>query len=139
MSDAVRFVVSQIDWAKDQYGGDNYFRRTAPLLRLSGLDTFDDAEPYRSAKAAARCPGAHLFLHGGAALFYQPSLDAPRLHDWLMDAGIEPPTEPPDHSAWVEWWRASVHKWSAEQRAHAWSALDKVRFFTVSEERPSSK
>jgi hypothetical protein len=37
------------------------------------------------------------------------------------------------------WWDAFAHTWSAEQRAHAWEALDKVRFFEVIEEHSKRK
>ena len=79
------------------------------------------------------------FRYGGEALFYQTSLDAPRLHDWLMDAGIEPPAHPNQHAAWAAWWDESARTWSAEQREHAWAAFDKVRFYEVTEEHPTRK
>ena len=144
MSDAPRFVMSQIDWAqvefdwvRGEYRSDAYFRRSVRAERVACFDTFDDADLYRSACEAEARRSVNPFRYGGAALFYQSSLDAPRLHDWLMDAGIEPPTEPLEHAAWIAWWDASARTWSAEQLAHVWAALDKVRFFTVSAEQPS--
>lgn len=138
MADARRFVVSRIDWAEPGYG-DAYSRRTARTFPVAAFDTFDGADADRAAREAAAREGANPFRCGGEALFYQSSLDAARLHDWLMDAGIEPPESPKAHVAWAAWWDAFAPKWTDEQRAHAWAALDKVRFFEVSEERPDRK
>jgi hypothetical protein len=139
MSDASRFVVSAIDWARGEYTEDDYFRRTVRTEPVASFATFDEAEADRRRREEERRATENPFYHGGPSLFYQTSLDGPRLHDWLMDVGIEPPARLKGHGTWAEWWDKSFHKWSAEQRAHAWAAMDKVRFYQVSEERPNSK
>ena len=138
MSDAARFVVSQIDWARNEYG-DTYFRRTPRAARVAAFASFDEAEADRQAREAEFRRRANPFLYGGEALFYQSSLDGPRLHDWLLDVGIEPLASPNGHSAWIAWWDTVAHLWSADQVAHAWTAFDKVRFFEVHEECLSRK
>jgi len=134
-----RFVVAQIDWARGEYSEDDYFRRTVRTTSVASFATFDEAEADRRRREEERRATENPFRLGGAALFYQTSLDAPRLHDWLMDVGIDPPAKPQGHKSWAEWWDESSRGWSAEQRAHAWAAMDKVRFFTVAEERPDRK
>src|SRR5207248_323709 len=48
---------------------------------------------------------------------------------------VDPPA--PDKKTgkrdWAKWWEKKSPKWTADQRAAAWEALDKVRFFRVSE------
>lgn len=140
MSEAVRrFVVAQIDWARGEYSADDYFRRTVRTAPVASFATRDEAEADRRRREGERRATENPFRFGGASLFYQTSLDAPRLHDWLMDAGIDPPAKLKGHESWAEWWDRSSRGWSAEQRAHAWAAMDKVRFFTVTEERPDRK
>lgn len=138
MSDERQFVVARIDWAKGEYG-DPFARRTPRTAPVATFATFDEAEADRRAREAEERQRVNPFRYGGEALFYQSSLDAPRLHDWLMDAGIEPPESPKAHAAWAAWWDAFASKWTAEQLAHAWAALDKVRFFEVREERTGPK
>lgn len=76
-------------------------------------------------------------------LFYQSSLDAPRLHDWLLDHGIEPPARADDCDPttleWEEWWSQNVGTWSDIERTTVWEALDKVRFFDVADEPARTK
>lgn len=74
------------------------------------------------------------FSCGGPALHYQSHLDAGRLRDWLLDAGIDPP--PADELIdWHTWYESAQFR--APQRAAVWQALDRVRFFRVVE-RPAS-
>ncbi|MCI0701767.1 MAG: hypothetical protein L0241_11845 [Planctomycetia bacterium] len=138
MPDVTRFVVSQIDWIHSEYG-DRYYRHTPRSERVAEFASFDEAEADRRKREAISRRDVNPFQYGGAALFYQTSLDGPRLHDWLMDVGIEPPENPKGHADWIAWWDAFAHTWSAEQLAHAWQAFDKVRFFKVTEVRPNRK
>jgi hypothetical protein len=139
MTDALRFVVSELDWARDEYSEDDYFRRTARTKPVASFATFEEAEADRGRREDERRATENPFRFGGASVFFQSSLDGPRLHDWLMDAGIDPPAKLKGHASWAEWWDETSGKWTAEQRAHAWAALDKVRFFAVTEERPGRK
>ncbi|AWM39730.1 hypothetical protein GobsT_19110 [Gemmata obscuriglobus] len=138
MSDPDRFVVRRIDWARSEYG-EPYARRTPRTERVAAFDTFDAAEDDRAAREAAERARANPFWYGGESLFYQTSLDAPRLHDWLMDVGIDPPAAPQAHAGWAAWWDTAAPTWSAEQLAHAWKAFDKIQFFEVSERRSGPK
>jgi hypothetical protein len=135
---AVRFVVSKIDWVRAESDGP-YFRRTARTAPVAEFAAFDEAETDRRRREAELRATVNPFRYGGAALFYQTALDAPRLHDWLMDAGIEPPKKTDEHAAWISWWKWHSQTWTDEQRAHVWAALDKVQFFLVIEEHPRSR
>jgi len=134
-----RFTVSEIDWAKNEDAEDDYSRRTVRATPVASFASFEEAEADRRVREAERRASENPFEYGGPSLFYQTSLDGPRLHDWMMDAGIEPPAKLKGHATWVEWWLLESRKWTAEQRAHAWTAMDKLRFFTVSETRPTRK
>jgi hypothetical protein len=86
----------------------------------------------RELEAEARA-SENPFRFGGGSVFFQSSLDGPRLHDWLMDVGIDPPASELRHSDWRVWWNSFAHTWSESQLAHAWAAFDKVRFYDVTE------
>ncbi|MBY0456066.1 MAG: hypothetical protein K2V38_01880, partial [Gemmataceae bacterium] len=135
---ASRFVVSRVEWAPPGYE-ERYYRRTPRTESVATFATFEQADNDRAAREAERRKAVNPFCHGGEALFYQTSLGAPQLHDWLMDAGIDPPSAPKAHADWIAWWDLFAPSWSAEQLAHAWAALDKIRFFEVTEERADRK
>jgi hypothetical protein len=137
MSD-VWYAVRQIDWVRSEYG-DKFFRRTPRGVVVATFPTFDEADADRRVREAEFRRRANPFRYGGAALFYQTSLDAPRLHDWLLDGGIDPPAYKFSHESWAEWWDEFAHTWTTDQRAHAWQAIDKVRFFEVVEQHPARK
>jgi hypothetical protein len=129
------YTVRKLGWYQPPYG-DPYTRRLPTAEAVATFDTFDEAEAHRRALEAEAREGENPFRFGGGAVFFQSSLDGPRLHDWLMDGGIEPPASELHHSDWRAWWDAFAHIWSADQLAHAWAGLDKVRFFEVVEEEP---
>lgn len=54
MSEAVRFVVSEIDWARDEDDADDYFRRTVRTTRVASFATFDEAEADRRRREEKR-------------------------------------------------------------------------------------
>jgi hypothetical protein len=128
-----RFTVRRLGWHQAPHG-DTYTRRLPTAEPIVYFDNFDDAEEHRRGLEHAARSGENPFRFGGAALFFQSSLDAPRLHDWLLDEGIDPPAEQLRHTDWREWWDAFAHTWKESQLAHAWQGLDKVRFFDVIEE-----
>ncbi len=82
------------------------------------------------------------FRYGGT-MFYRSSLDAPRLHDWLLDHDIEPPVRTderdPTPLEWEEWWSQNIGTLSETERTTVWEALDKVRFFDVADEPARTK
>src|SRR5262245_24290515 len=57
----------------------------------------------------------------------------------MLDGGIEPPVQPGLHAAWIAWWDATSSDWTDQQREHVWQALDRLRFFDLMEEAPSTK
>jgi hypothetical protein len=132
MSD-VRYTVRRLGWHQAPHG-DPYTRRLPTAEPLEHFDDFDAAEHRRRALEHAVRTGENPFRFGGAALYFQTSLDGPRLHDWLLDEGIDPPADQLRHRDWRAWWDAFAHTWTEHQLAHAWQALDKVRFFDVVEE-----
>ncbi len=79
----------------------------------------------------------------GNTMFYRSSLDAPRLHDWLLDHGIEPPARTderdPTPIEWEEWWSQNIGTLSDSESATVWEAMDKVRFFDVADEPARTK
>ncbi len=79
----------------------------------------------------------------GNTMFYRSSLDAPRLHDWLLDHGIEPPVRTderdPTPLEWEEWWSQNIGTLSDSERATVWEVMDKVRFFDVVDESADAK
>ena len=62
------------------------------------------------------------------------SFDAARFHDWLLDAGLEPPAPDAKGNAnWPAWWDERAPHMTDLQKAKVWEALDKVRFYEVVE------
>lgn len=127
-----RYTVRRIGWFQPPHG-DPYTRRVPGAAPVASFDTFDGAEMHRRELEADERAGENPFRFGGASVFFQSSLDGPRLHDWLMDEGIEPPASALRHADWRLWWDAFAHTWSSGQLAHAWAGLDKVRFYEVVE------
>lgn len=128
-----RYTVRRVGWFQPPHG-DPYTRRMPSAEPVARFGSFDAAETYRREVEAAARAGENPFRFGGASVFFQSSLDGPRLHDWLMDAGIDPPANELRHSDWRAWWDAFAHTWSEYQLAHAWAAFDKVRFFDIAEQ-----
>jgi hypothetical protein len=62
-------------------------------------------------------------------------LDADRLHDWILDVGLEPPFAGDEarHDDWVRWWDELSPAMTELQRAKVWQALAKLRFYRVDE------
>ncbi len=132
---SLQYVVRGLGWYQSPHG-DPYTRQLPGAAVVATFDTFDAADDHRAALEADARAGENPFRFGGGFVFFQSSLDGPRLHDWLMDAGIEPPSSELRHADWREWWVAFAHTWTADQLAHAWAAFDKVRFFDVTEAAP---
>ena len=135
MSDS-QFTVRRLGWHQSPYG-DNYTRRLPTAEPVAHHDTFDEAEYDRRSRENEARSGENPFRFGGETLYFQTSLDGPRLHDWLLDAGIDPPIYQLRHQDWREWWNAFAHTWTEGELAHAWHGLDKVRFFDLVEEGPT--
>src|SRR4051812_49151074 len=127
-----KYTVRKLGWYQPPHG-DPYTRRLPTAESVATFDTFDEAEEHRRALEAGARAGENPFRFGGASVFFQSSLDGPRLHDWLMDAGIDPPASELRHRDWRAWGDAFAHTWGGDQLAHAWAGLDKVRFFDAAE------
>jgi hypothetical protein len=128
---ATRFVVKRLNWW-DEYGG-KLVRRPGEVA-VASFATFDEAD----AERAKREDGYRKRLNPfecGLAIYHLTHLDEPRLRDWLMDHGIDPPESKTDGTTnWAAWWKKYQKKLGAEKRAAVWEVLDKVRFFAVREE-----
>ena len=98
-----RYTVRKLGWYQPPHG-DPYTRRLPTAEFVATFDTFDEAEEQRRELEAESRDGENPFRFGGASVFFQSSLDGPRLHDWLMDAGIDPPTSELRHADWRAWW-----------------------------------
>ncbi len=72
----------------------------------------------------------------GATLDALTYLDADRFHDWILDAGLEPPSaNDPERDDWMRWWDEQGPTMTELQRAKMWQVLTKVRFYRVVELR----
>jgi hypothetical protein len=138
MSTKPSFAVRRLAWDKPEHERD-YYRVLPKATSVAVFATFPEADEDRARRETEARSGVNPFRYGGAALFYQTSFDAPRLHDWLLDGRIEPPSNPTGHLSWARWWEASVAAWGPDPLAHVWQALDKVRFFEVVVQFPVSK
>lgn len=113
-------------------------RARGAWLRLPGADrilTFADRD-IAEAQAREREWGIRRRVNPfvcGPFLHYQTSFDAARLFDWCLDAGLDPPVLTNDSRIWADWWSLHQPKMTDIQRATMWEALDRVRFFRVSE------
>jgi hypothetical protein len=119
--------------------GDDLRARLAGPTEVATFADYESARADCADRERAARKGVNPFRLGGA-LPAVTSLDAPALHDWLLDAGLDPPR--PDGEGvrdWAGWWDAWQSHWSTEQRDAAWRALDRVRFFEVVERRPRRK
>ena len=85
------YTVRKLGWYQPPHG-DPYTRRLPTAESVAAFGTFDEAEEHRRALEAEARAGENPFRFGGGSVFFQSSLDGPRLHDWMMDAGIDPPT-----------------------------------------------
>lgn len=124
-----RFVVKRLNWA-EHYRGTT---RQPGEVALASFATFDAADADRAAREAERRTSLNPFECGNA-IHYWTHFDEPRLRDWLMDHGIDPPGANKDAATWAAWWKAGHTKLGPEKRAVVWEVLDKVRFFAVREE-----
>ncbi len=126
-----RFVVKRLKWA-EHYGGKR--TRQPGEVAVASFTTFEEAEAERAKREDEYRKSVNPF-DCGAAVHYWTHLDEPRLRDWLMDHGIEPPKPNKDGTTnWADWWKRNQKKLGPENRAAVWEVLDKVRFFAVREE-----
>jgi hypothetical protein len=128
---ATRFVVKRLKWFQD-YGG-RVHRQPGEVV-VASFATIDEASADRRRREEEVRKTVNPFACG-PAVNHWTHLDEPRLRDWLMDHGVEPPAPGKDGSTpWATWWTKTRKKLSADKRAAVWEALDRVRFFAVAEE-----
>lgn len=126
-----RFVVKRLKW-QEHYGGK--LSRLPGDVPVASFATFEEAEAERAKREESYRERINPF-QCGEAIQYWSHLDEPRLRDWLMDHGIDPPKpKPAGDTNWGAWWKKNNRKLGAEKRAAVWEVLDKVRFFIVREE-----
>jgi hypothetical protein len=99
---------------------------------VGALPTIEEAEAdqgRREAEVRARIPNPFICGPDHAA---RSSLPEPIFQDWLRDAGIEPTQTGQNQPVnWFGWWEQAHKRLSAEQIAHVWAGLNRVRFFEV--------
>lgn len=126
-----RFVLKRLNWAEHYDGG---LSRRPGARDVASFATFDEADAERARREVAARALVNPFACG-TTLFDRTHLDEPRLRDWLMDHGVEPPAPKKDGATdWAGWWKKHHKGLSDDKRAAVWAALDKVRFFAVAEE-----
>lgn len=125
-------VVQRLNWvwSDDGYDGADTVQLLVRIPGVVRLRTFDDeadalAERDRLEEVARR--RVNPFRCGGLHLRQQTSFDADRLHDWLLDGGIDPPAD----RDWAAWWDAVKDALDDSQWRHAWRALDRLVFHEV--------
>lgn len=129
MSDT-HFVVERVNWRRGRGGA---FVRHPGAVRVAAFDAFADASAFRWAEETRARAAVNPFAGALGCPAEQSHLPEPLLHDWLLDHGVEPPAPAAGRRDWAGWWAESAPGWTDAQRAAAWEALDKVRFFRVTE------
>lgn len=125
-----RFVLKRLKWA-GSYHDRKLFRQPGEVA-VASFATLEEAER-ESAKRENEFRKKVNPFDCGAAVHYWTHLDEPRLRDWLMDHGIDPPKEE-GAAHWPAWWKKNRKKLGPAKCATVWEVLDKVRFFVVREE-----
>jgi hypothetical protein len=127
------FVVQRLNWVRSWPLAEGFLVRLPGRTRLQSFPDGESAEALcRDLEEKAR-DQINPFRCGNVGLSDKSSLDGDRLHDWLLDAGIEAPspTEKSGVRDWAGWWQqASL---TSDQRRFVWKALDRVRFHEVVE------
>ncbi|MBY0460728.1 MAG: hypothetical protein K2V38_25700 [Gemmataceae bacterium] len=124
----VEYAIRRLNWRRTHYG----IVRMPGFTPFGTMPTIEEAEEdcgRREAEVRARVGNPFICGPTHAA---RSRLPEPIFEDWLRDAGIEPrqpgQTQPVN---WVGWWPQAHKGLSAEQVAHVWAGLDRVRFFEV--------
>jgi hypothetical protein len=110
--------------------------RTDPMGKpLKAFLDPNKAEAYRQSleKKLRTFPYRSIFpFQHGTALQDFTTMPAEVLHDWLLDAGLTPP--PLDglrEGCLSGWWRRNVDRFTPQQYAHVWQALDRIALYKV--------
>ena len=121
----LEYAIRRLNWRRTHYG----IVRMPGYVPIGALPTFEEAEADRARREAeVRARIANPFICGPNHAS-RSRLPEPIFCDWLRDVGIEPPAEQPLN--WAGWWDEVRERFGAEQIAHVWAGLDRVRFFEV--------
>lgn len=122
------FTLERFNWRPC---GPGWVRRPGSVV----IQTFADRPEADAAQREAEWDlrrRVNPFRLGGPVVSYQTRFGPDRLHDWLLDAGLDPPTGP-SATVWADWWDRHHAHFTDHQRAIAWEALDQARLFRVVE------
>lgn len=126
---ASRYVVSRCHWWWSDWKR-CYYRRPGGVA-IASFAGYEAADAERARLEALVRAKVNPF-ECGEAVHHRTHLDEPRLRDWLMDRGIDPPRAKADGACdWAAWWKKNQKKLGPEKRAAVWEALDKVRFYEI--------
>jgi hypothetical protein len=110
-------------------------RCRSPLSYEGPFQRREEAEERRAERerAARHNPDIRPFEYGDD-LSCCTSFSAAILCDWLLDAGVTPPTEAIEWIyTWRDWWDSHQADFTEWERERAWQALDKVQWYEVFE------
>jgi hypothetical protein len=131
----VRYVVERLYWTPWEHYGvrwDGHVRLpgSTPLAEFATEEEALADCARRDAELRARL---NPFACGGPALHYQTRFDEDRLHDWVLDAGLEPPVtdRKTGRRDWRAWWEATRPAMTPAQVEHCWQAFDRLLFHQV--------
>jgi hypothetical protein len=134
MSSPVRYAVRRQEYTPPTAAG---VRRVLPE-KWTAVATFAkpaDAHAECAKQLAQARRSLNPFQLGGPNLFYQSSLPAYALHDYLLDHGLAPPpTATSSNPNYVFWWVKHNRTFTDDERAAVWQACDKLKLFEVVEE-----
>jgi hypothetical protein len=122
-----RFVVTRANWRRFADG----VYRLPGTVDLAAFDTRAEAD----AECRRRETDARSVVNPftwGDNLFDVTRLPIHPLTDWLIEAGLAPPSADAPRAEWAAWWDAQ----DPGQRAGAWPAFDKLLPLHAVEERP---
>ncbi len=134
---ALLYLVQTVAWELDEMRS-----LERPRYRLSNQKHGAPVQEFLDREGAEACCAelereiraeANPFQYGESLAELTP-LDAGRLHDWILDAGLEPlDTDETEMNCWQIWWEDQVPSMTELQRAKMWEALSWLRFFSVIE------
>jgi len=130
-SEETVFVVQRLNWTRSWPLEGGLLLRLPGRTRIQSFPDAGSAEALRQELEGKARAHVNPFRCGNVGLSDKTSFDADRLHDWLLDAGLEPPSPQGEKRVrdWAGWWQQS--SLTAEQRGLVWKALDRLRFYEV--------
>jgi hypothetical protein len=125
------YLVQQVRWERDWENPEWLFcpdpEVGAPVKAFTDSNA---AEAFRLKLERQARAGRNPFQHGHE-LADLTSLPEGLLRDWLLDAGLTPPTEGLSVLLLFDWWERHGEGMTELQCGRVWEALDRLRFYTV--------